>query len=406
MQWRVVLMVATSWSLLGYDEVVNQRRPQGPPMTVKFVPDLRFGTEEEEDRYIWPSSATTVTVDDKGHIYVVDVGENQVLEFDDQGKFLRVVAAEGKGPGEFQGLAMFTILQDGSSVGLDVIGGQFGVVKYFDKGCNFKSAKNPQTANVYPNSAIFSPNGDYFAALYARQDAERRKLVTKMGILDPKYNEVKTFSESAEDFLDPAKFGDPNYWAEIIARRLQVFYRQLTVFNFDAEGHLYSAPNNLYEVTKWSPDFSKKLMVVKRDYQPIPMDETHLNGLVDLLSELILTTPALQKIVTRAVLEKAVALSEPPPVKAPIFGLIPMEGGGLLVVHDIDFGTGRQQADLFDGEGRFLGTVEMDQRAFLAMNNALLPKMIFRKGFAYTVETDDMGDNRVVRYRYSLVPRS
>lgn len=402
----ILALATTSLTITALDEISNEQTPAGKPMTLVFEPDLQFGVEEEEDHYIWTSSATTITLDDKGHIYVADVGASQVLEFDNNGAFVRVVAGKGSGPGEFQGLSMFRILKDGSSVGLDIVGGQFGVIKYFDKSCEFKSAKNPQTANVYPNSAIFSPNGDFFASLYAQQDADRKKLVTKMGILNPAYDEIKVFRESAENYLDSSKFRDPNYWAQLLADRLKIFYSQMTLFNFDEEGHLYSAPNNEYVVTKWSPDFKQELMVIKRDYKPIAMNQTHLDGLVDLMSELMLSTPALRNVITRNVLERAVALSDPPPVKPPIFGLIPMENGGLLVIHDIDFGTGEQLADIFDMDGHFQGQVRMDRRAFLAMNNTLYPKMIFHKGFAYTVETDGMGENRVVRYRYRLKPQS
>ena len=42
---------------------------------IVFHEELRFGSVEDDFHYIWPSLETSLDVDERGHIFVVDVSE-------------------------------------------------------------------------------------------------------------------------------------------------------------------------------------------------------------------------------------------------------------------------------------------------------------------------------------------
>jgi len=76
-----------------------------------------------------------------------------------------------------------------------------------------------------------------------------------------------------------------------------------------------------------------------------------------------------------------------------------------LVVHDVDLVKGVNRADIFTAQGEFLGSAMLSGHAFVYfLAGGFFPRMVFKNGFAYSVTCDDMGDNRVVRYKYFLGP--
>ncbi len=123
------------------------------------------------------------------------------------------------------------------------------------------------------------------------------------------------------------------------------------------------------------------------------------------MTEEFLTVPRLADITTRPVLAKAIEYAEPPAAKNPVFGILVMENGTLLVVHDASPATGKNLADIFSPEGEYLGRFTLNNHAMVAFSaGGLIPKMTFKNGFAYTAETDEEGDNRVLRYTVERVP--
>ena len=55
-------------------------------------------------------------------------------------------------------------------------------------------------------------------------------------------------------------------------------------------------------------------------------------------------------------------------------GIIPMEDGQFLVINDIDAVTGRQQADIFNKEGKFIGQVARNHWAFVRPDPRFIPR--------------------------------
>ena len=123
---------------------------------------------------------------------------------------------------------------------------------------------------------------------------------------------------------------------------------------------------------------------------------TEINAIAEPVLDLLHSRlpPQIRNIVTEKVLARAVEKAEFPPVKPPVAGLLTMEDGTLIVIHDQSNATLEAIGDIYDKNGKFVGSFTHGGKG--------MSRMIFKNGFAYTVETDDMGDNTVVRYKVGL----
>lgn len=367
---------------------------------IVFTEDLRFGADEGRDAYIWSLASTSVSVDDRGFMYVTDPKENRVLEFDPKGAFVRLVAKQGQGPGEFQDLFRFQILVDGSALGYELINGSVAKLQRFDQHLVYRDSLQKV---LILESVTLSPRGDLIGGFFVEFDSDSRRMSYRTAVLDSRLEIQKTFSHETGSLPDRSRFSQPGYWAQRIGANIKRALKGYAVFNFSKDGTLYSATTDRYEVTRWSHDLKTARKVFKREYEPVPNSEEQLAALVESLVEEVQADPVLADLITPAVLKRAVAIADPPKLKNPIFGLLLTEEDLLLVVRDVDLVSRRNRAEVFSPEGAYLGVASVENHGFLRpAGGSYLPRMVFKNGFAYTVETDAFGDNRVVRYRYRV----
>jgi hypothetical protein len=365
---------------------------------IAFTVDLTFGADETEDVFLWSSGATSVSVDKRGHMFVSDPAENRVLEFDTEGGFVRLVTSEGKGPGEFQNLLWFSLLADGSAMGYELVGGNTAKLHYFDKNIRFREASQKQ---LILELATISPTGRHLAGFFVDIDPENRQVGYRTGVFNTDLEEIKPVTRETGPLHDRSRFQEPSYWAERLGQNMKRALKGEGVFHFAKDGTLYSAVTNQYEITAWNPDLKTPKKVYKRDYKPIVQTEAQLGAMIEFLTDQLTADPFLARIITPGVMKRAIELSEPPPVKNPVFGMVTMEDGTLLVVHNVDLITRDHLVDVFTPEGDYRGQITFPDHAVLApVLGGFLPRMTFRNGYAYTFQTDEIGDNRVVRYRY------
>lgn len=72
---------------------------------------FEIGSESGDDNYIFynPSS---IGVDSKGNIYVLDTGNARIQKFDPDGKYLATIGKKGEGPGELTGFVFAFFIDD------------------------------------------------------------------------------------------------------------------------------------------------------------------------------------------------------------------------------------------------------------------------------------------------------
>ncbi|MDJ0836170.1 MAG: 6-bladed beta-propeller [Acidobacteriota bacterium] len=404
MRYGICLLLAASIFLRAADvpTVKNGKVPIGKTVTLVLTEDLRFGSDEEEDHYLWASDVTDLEVDSKGHIYVADPNESVLYEFDPAGKFVRVVIPKGQGPGETAALAGFQFLADGSAVAFEGRPGVMPKFHYFDKNLKFVKQFSGINMGRMVFNPVLNPQGTRMFGFYMKFDIERSKMVSYTGLLDDQWAPLKEFS-AAEQTANFAQFNDPKVLSDFLGEILSNIIAGAGVGIFDSEGRMYSALSNIYEVTRWSPDLSEKELIIKRDYKPIPREPEEIRAIADRASEGFRRAPGLGDMVNDAFIERVIEKADLPLTKTPIYGLLLMPDGHLLVVHDVHQVTGKQLVDIFNKEGRYVGQAKGNDWCFVNSNGD--NSMVFRGDFAYTLETDEEGDNRVVRYRYKLASK-
>ena len=84
----------------GIKVIKNPENPVYGKIKFDLVEDLSIGNEENENYMFY--SLTSLAVDDKGNVYVLDSGNCRVQKFDSKGNYIKTIGRKGQGPGEFE----------------------------------------------------------------------------------------------------------------------------------------------------------------------------------------------------------------------------------------------------------------------------------------------------------------
>ena len=391
----------TAITLAAEVEVTNGTKPTGKALTLAFTEELRLGPDSGDEHHLWSGATVAVEVDKRGHMFVVDTGGNRIMEFDAGGKFVRQIGSEGEGPGEFRMLMSFVILEDGTGIAYDNRQAQ-AVFSMYDAAMNFKDSKQVNTNRKAIRSVSFSPSGKHFSSFY--MSFIDQKLMTYTGVLNAENldTEITLHNKPVMPF-DGNRVQEGAWWSEFYASWFNLFATGAGTVAFAKDGSIYTASTAKYEITKWSQDLDKQ-MVIKREYKPILQTEADLAAYADpIRAEILSSLPAsLHQYITPGVVSKAIELAEFPSSKQPIFGMVPLEDGGLLVVHDFDAKKNASTADLFDKDGKYIGQAQLPKVAVNIFGSFFgnPVKLVFKGGKAYAIEMNEDLEPSLVRYAY------
>ena len=378
----------------------NPKKPHGSPYELAFEEELRFGGGDGEDIYLWPNDNSSVTADDRGYMYVSDIASKRVLEFDAAGTFVREIASEGEGPGEFRGQPFFQILADGSAMATDLVPMSMPRFYTFDKNLAYADSKMADMSGAIPGTAYFSPDGQRLMGTTFRMDMANGKLVLGVGVFDNDLKLLRQVSSYDMPMPDFSRMSDPAMWRDNLKYQLDYAFKGNGAIGFDEQGRIYIGDTKLYRVVRWDSELTEKELVITREHTPIPYQQADLDGMVDNVVNQILQSPMpeLSSIFSEAFVKKVVDGLDIPPVKRPIYGLLVTDGGEILVIHDIRLGSTEQLVDVFSPDGRYLNQIRMTGHPFFNLFFGT-PRMSFRNGKAYTMRVNEDGDMQVVRYK-------
>jgi len=380
------------------ETVNNGKTPAGTPMTLKLVEDLRLGPDQG-DAYIWPSAAVIVDADDKGRMYVLDIDGKRVMQYAEDGTFLKEIGGPGQGPGEFMFLGYWSILADGGGVGFEPAGPSSSL-SYFDADMNFVEEKQLKTSLNMVQQAVIAPSGTHAMVFGINMNPPKMKMTWLLVDLESE-KEIEISSYSV-DMPNQETFTSPDKFSDFMADNFQQVAKGKAAFaTFSPNGKIFTAVSRQYQIHSYDKNLVE-LEVVKRDYQPIPQSEEEIMASIDTIVEGMKASmpPQVHHLVSKTGIAKAVEKADFPPVKYPINGLNTLEDGSLLVVHDVDLLDKYVLIDIFDKNGTYLGNYKHHIDGFLDM--AFVAK--FKNGCMYRVVPTEDDENELVRYRYSVVP--
>jgi len=377
--------------------------------SVTFTEDLRFGGDlDAGDEYLWMDRGrpSTFEIGQNGHFYIIDASNSRLLEFDKDGKFVKVFAQRGEGPGEFQGLTNFQILADGTAIGMDALQGSRKAT-YYDKDLKVLESKTVGSLASIPTSPYFSPDGSlFFSIIFSVKLNENAPPDTKFmsAIMNAKFEPVRELCGEPWPNFDQTKVGDKSYWSDFIGKQFDIIINKTTWYaTFLSTGEVLVFDSKKYEIEVWNSDLSKQLMVIKKTHEPVFYDEEEKAALAESLEKTIYDQ-GLQNFVDDKVLSDSIEKANLPVKQNPIAGIVPMEDGHFFVVNRIKLPEGRISGDFFNREGKFLGKIIVPGDGLFELNTPMNASMrlVFKNGFAYTMTRNEDGDNQMVRYRYEI----
>ena len=169
----------------------------GPVKTVWSISS--FG---EDDFFHQPSD---IEVDPhRSRIYIADSGNNRVLVFDFQGKFLKIIGSKGQGPAEFSNPTGLCVLEDGGLAVADVGNSR---IQIFDEDGKF--IKSINTKGFQVADMIFKDNRIYTVSTfgssgYSLDMRSEKGTQPLINVLDDQGNLIQTVS--VDDFPETHPF--------------------------------------------------------------------------------------------------------------------------------------------------------------------------------------------------------
>lgn len=386
-------------------EVVTSPKDPGA-YTIDFKEDLRFGAEEDGDEYLWTDGSVpaSFSIDPRGHFFVADGKSSQIFEFDTDGKFIQVFAQKGQGPGEFQNLSRFQILADGRAVGFDSLQGTTRF-SYYDQKLKYEKTETKTGFDQIIVRPTFAPDSFKFYAWFISFDTEANKMKFKTGLFNADRELMKELSTQEWPVPDQTRVQDPSMWEDYLASQFEGLLNRGTVLgSFLTDGSILIADAKNFQIQRWDTDLKTQTKTIKKDYEPIPYTEEDKEALVTFIEDTIFAQGGsqLSSIITKNVIQRAVEKANLPAYKNPIIAIVPMEDNKFAVLRDANFGTGSYKAVFFDENGKSMGTFNGTGPG---VHSFFGTRLLFRNGFAYTMEKTEEGDNQMVRYQYDIVKK-
>jgi len=398
---KIVFFIFSSQTLAGdlTPTVSNGETPSGTRYTLTLEENLRVGPGEGDD-FLWPQVGTAVQADESGYMYVTCPTENRITVLNANGELVRHLGGPGQGPSEYQGLISFQVLADGRGVAFEM-NGPTSNFSWYDKELGFvgKTKLGKSMAKMFQTAAL-SPDGDLFFTQIIGINQAAGKMIIRYAIMDMKGKIKNKIANFNNPMPTPDIVKSTDHFARYMGQSLTSESKGLVGFAaFDNNNNIYTATARNYEITRWSPDMEKQL-VITRKYKPIALTEKEINAVINPLVETLRAKmpPQMSHLFAESTIRKAVAMAEFPPVKHPINGLFVLEDGTLAVTHEIDLLEKKMTVDLFDKSGGYLGDYTQAAPGLNSWN------LVFKNGYLYRIEANEDNENVLVRYRYKLMP--
>lgn len=361
----------------------------------------------EEDLRITPESTDVVfggehvflTVDDTGQIYVTDSPGNQVIVFDTQGNEVHRLGGSGQGPGEFQMLLRYQILDKGA-VAFEPM-----ALSFFDQQNVFKQKKSLMEPGSFFQRIYFSRDGKHAFGYRTSENGAQASFKVDTLLMSSEMEE-KIVVSSLEGKVPAFR----RAFESLSRQDLIVTMSQLIGMGnnsgmaaFLSNGNVVTAKTRDYTL-KMFDDNLKQFKEVSGKYKPKYLKKDELNAVGEVVFDMMPFPPEIKERIDPEMVAEALELAGWDKTPA-IYGMLAMDNGGFLVVTAMNV-SGISVADVYDAHGTYLGETSRPNWGLLGRYNPMgsnEPVMVFRGKYAYTVEYVD-DDYEVVRYRISMNP--
>ncbi|MCB1041376.1 MAG: 6-bladed beta-propeller [Acidobacteria bacterium] len=367
---------------------------------LKLVETMRFGGGDD-DRYLWQGAnqPCTFTVNQKGHVFVIDARNVRILEFDDKGAFVRQLASQGQGPGEYQSVAQFQILTDGSAIGLDGLQGTLRR-QIYDKELNFQHAEVLSGLTGFAPKILFSPTGSYAYAWFLKFNADTSTLTSLSAITDSNLQPLEIFHETPWPTINGATLSDRALLVQALASQFNgVWQLNAKIARHLTDDRLMYVDNINHKIEIRTADAKTTLVEIKHTLKPEAFEDDQRQALVSSLEEHLFNQggQALMQIVTPAVLRESIEQADLPRVNYSVHDVVPVNDGGFFLLTDVDYQRKSITLQRFDKSGTFMGRAPYPGDGVWTVFGT---RIAATDKAIYGMEVNEDGDHIVVRYAY------
>ncbi|MCE2531268.1 MAG: 6-bladed beta-propeller [Acidimicrobiia bacterium] len=358
-----------------------------------LVPEMSIGEVDGPDEYLF-GRIGSIAVDSDHNVYVFDQQAREVRIFDARGGYLRTLGGPGQGPGELQQPEAMALLPDRRVVVRDPGNARLQVY-----GPDEASLEQwPYIAAFYSNRPLWTD--DQGKTYVAARDMSAstgfgREL---LAIFDPDGTPRDTIAPPHGDFGAETVTGE----RDGARATYGVPFTPRAIWAVHPSGHFVSGISSGYAIDLDLPD---GVLRIERVYEParvFPREADH----------------------ARARTERGIGMTVPgwtwdgpsiPDTKPPFMGLLPGRDGRIWVRvstesrevenedHDPDSPSSTPlvwrsplRFDVFEADGTYLGAVNPPE------DFSSNPFPVFDGDDVWAVSRDDLGIQRVVRYRITL----
>ena len=358
-----------------------------------LVPGMSIGEVDGPDEYLF-GRIGSIAVDSDHNVYVFDQQAREVRIFNARGGYLRTLGGPGQGPGELQQPEAMALLPDRRVVVRDPGNARLQVY-------------GPDEASLeqWPYIAAFYSNRPLWTDDQGRTYVAARDMSASTGfgrellaIFDPDGTPRDTIAPPHGDFEAETVTGE----RDGARATYGVPFAPRAIWAVHPSGHFVSGISSGYAIDLESPD---GVLRIERVYEParvFPREADH----------------------ARARTERGIGMTVPgwtwdgpsiPDTKPPLMGLLPGRDGRIWVRvstesrevenedHDPDSPSSTPRVwrsplrfDVFEADGTYLGAVNPPE------DFASNPLPAFDGDDVWAVSRDDLGIQRVVRYRVTL----
>ena len=341
----------------GVEVIVNPKKPKPPkgvPTQLILSEDFAVGESEDPDQAF--SEVTAFVVDEKGSIYAVDMKENNIKVFDDQGHYVRTFGEKGQGPGELNMPVNIQITVDKELMVEDIMNRRLA---YFDLDGQF--IRNLSVADKTQISQfMFDSIGNSIAR---EMEVHEGKLLWFVRKYD---KDLKPLFE-----IDQYEFVNP------LEGKINPF-DFVTFAIFDLQDNLLYGANREYAIKVYTPE-GKHIRTIKKDFDPEKLTAEDKQRMLDAI-------PDIGGINLKDRIDF--------PKYFPPLESFTVDEEGRLIVRSYRKGKGMGKdvnyLDVYDTEGRFIAT-----------HPSKASPRIWKNGKMYSMEENDDGIRIIKRYSVS-----
>lgn len=368
-----------SWSgtvdtlLSGEIVVHNADDPVWTPETAwRVTEDLRIGSAMSEGPDLF-GGIYSFDVDAWGRIFVLDEQAQEVRVFDSDGSFVRTVGRKGEGPGEFTQAGSVDLSRNGE---IWVMGMGEARVSIFDTtGTLLRQERTDGGFVIKPYPGGFDPMGRYNVVTAGNTRAMAR--------FDQSYTPIDTITRPQEQGQGEGEFFELVSEDGGSVMRAGVPFQGFMAWRFSRTGTFWTLHTGRYELTEVTTD-GEVLRRITKDQEPIPVADEELEEAIGRLEWFTRQGGTIDR-------------SKFPGSKPSTTSFFVDDEDNLWVQRAVRFGEeadADRSFDIFEAEGRFLGTVTLP----FALPWSI-PEPIVRGDFLYGVTNDEVGVEYVVRAR-------